>query len=183
MLWPTLPSPVGSVPPVSMWMIALGWLLLSCENERTTASLLACLASSGKVPPSVRPGIAVFTSPVTRAIRRGGVEVRIERLDVARAAAEKQQHDRAIADVVLARRFAPLLWPPEAAAATSPPSPSTPARTKSRRDRPLQSRVLPVWSVSMARLIPENQGDTPWIVSERVDGSMFFARQSARERK
>ena len=35
--------------------------------------------------------------------RRGGVEIRIKRLDVAGAAAEKQEDDRAIADVGLCR--------------------------------------------------------------------------------
>src|SRR5262245_21931147 len=49
------------------------WPLLRCANERTNAILSATLAISGNVPPSVTPGSAVETSPVTLRNSEGAV--------------------------------------------------------------------------------------------------------------
>ena len=122
----------------------IGW-----RNDRTIAACRISPASCGKVPPKVTPGTVVFTSPVTLRYGSGasmfGLNVSMWLAPPARktmtTARSRTNAGSASAAAARAR---------SSHGSDSPPRASDPARRKSRRDAPEQSRApAPAWSVSI----------------------------------
>ena len=80
-----------------------GMVAVAVRERANHRQLVGVLGKERKIAAEREAGDSCFHFAGDAGIGRGRIEVRVERLDMAGSAAEKQQHDRSVADEGLSR--------------------------------------------------------------------------------